>query len=239
MTIQIALKTEEEIVLATDSKYVWEEESAPGIICKIFQLGKYFLSTSGLGFYEPTSFYIDRIANGIITNPDDILESITIFHNAVEPNLRTALLAMKQRNPTQYESRAKGRIVIRTVLTGWLEDSPQIAVRTLRAEEVRGSIDFVADQQEESLNDEPAMFLYGPDGVYDEIVEFLKTQQKGWWKVDLVKTVHAFMDIAFSVNQQQIGPPITILKIKQDGAVWVQNESICAEILKPGTELSP
>src|SRR5262245_41065002 len=87
MTLLVAVKTEDQIILAADRKSVWKPNSPPETKCKIAQGGKLFLGIMGLGFYKPANFDVATIARQSMRKEMGFLENILAFNDAIVPAL--------------------------------------------------------------------------------------------------------------------------------------------------------
>lgn len=238
-TAVAAYRTENEIVVAADSKVVKRDSTSyleP--MCKIRQFGTTFVTAGGLYRWPATNFDLWEILSIAAFGGEGLSDIVKRFETFVSLPLQNAVTAMKNQEPNLYREKHFNKPSIAVLFFG-IEDN----VLTMKYRE------FVLFPETNDLlsvfvkrsNCPGTLCSYGKGVVFfkggevdnQKIEEiFINPFRSRDAKCVVVDLARKFVQMMIDKSTLDYGPPIDILSITKDGAKWIQRKETCPEIKK-------
>jgi len=237
-TAMVAYRTENEIVVAADSK-VTRGTFYVEPICKIRQFGNIFVTAGGLYRWPAGNFDLWKILSKAALGGAGLSDIVKRFETFVELPLKNTVKAIKNQEPNLYQEKLLGKPSIAVLFFGIEDNVLTLKYRVFyvhpKVDDVLFSVDIKAGDCPGSLC--PAgkgVVFFKRDEVDNQKIEemFSNPFVSGDPKCDVVDLARKFVQMMIDKNAINYGPPIDILSITKDGAKWIQKKEECPEIKK-------
>ena len=201
--------------------------------CKIRKTGTVYVSLSGLVSASSNGFDAYGMASSAIAHSSGVAESAKEFVRLSIASLQEAVSHERQYHPDLYEKETKrgGPVALQAFFMGYEKSVPSFAMVIFTIAElspeklsINAQLDFCpgracppADPGSEKL----VFFAMGTHEAIDKVVA-----ERPAFATDLqknpVSTIRGLIEIETREVPDLVGPPIDILTISKDGAVWNQ-----------------
>jgi hypothetical protein len=218
-TILIAVVGPDMIYLGADGRETFSEGNSVET-CKIEQTGKYFFMATGLANDKVTGFDLSAIAKDALSQKTGLLtERIAKFDKVLRPKLHKAAVHVKSAQPIMFSAHLSGK-ALDNVFATWENGHPLL----------------IRDGWKVSESGRPYHVMTRPVSIETHDNLILDASRKGaagYWEshpeLATMSPVPLFtLLIQVEIDQAKIdpsvltGPPITVLSINRNGAVWYQ-----------------
>jgi hypothetical protein len=229
-TAVFVIRTPHEIVVAADSRSVNSSDIPdPEPICKIRQFSNAYIVVNGMSQDLPSEYDLFSILKEASRQKGLLADKITTFENLVKPPLEKALNRLRRDEPVAFQRNA---IEIAPLGVNFFGIERGVLVLHNR----RFVVSLARDNKV-SVNIE----RHGcpgpdcPDGVAfitvgaAEFKERFAKENPNFLKGDLVEAARKFVQMQIDAKVVDVGPPIDILRITNDGAKWIRKKPECEE----------
>jgi hypothetical protein len=209
------LRTENQIVIAADSREVNERNEPQKPVNKIIDLGGVFAVPSGMNRYGRTEFDAFALIHHL-SGVRTVAEAIDRSERAISEPLANAVEDMRKNEPAflaQYQQSPLSIVFVSLEM-----DVPVMA-------QIRFGWSGKLVIEKHRCPDEC------PQGEAAVLVGSDKSKKLFWQKYprlagnDLIEAARWFVQMEIDRGVPEIGPPVDILQITQHGAKWVQKKA--------------
>lgn len=231
-TTVVAVKTPKEIYLGADSKVTDTfGNAAERRACKIVQSGRVFFAYAGFARDSKSGFSIPDIARRSLAaaKSPSIHAKTEAMAKSIVAELTRYLPKMKEESFVTFREKIEGKIFLRIVVAGFEKGKPAIFVRMFRyglAADGRLGVIVTADDCDAKCSAPvTTRFL----GETDAIVG-LPEESKDFWNEGFAAGVRKLIETQIAARDEYVGPPIDIVKIDANRAVWIQKKDECLAV---------
>jgi hypothetical protein len=231
-TTIVVARTASEIVIGADSKVTDTFGNAVNRrACKIFQVGNLFIALEGLEVDRKTGFNVREISTAALQSRPaaPAAEKISILMGYLVSGLLVELPYLKSHEPDAYFKKIEGgQLFLRLIVAGFENGRPLVFVRSFRALQYNPGQIGVAVIPDDCLADCKATVATRFLGESDAI-EGLPEETSDFWKAGLSDGVRRLIETEIAARGEYVGPPIDIVRISPNGALWIARKSECSE----------
>jgi len=207
------VRTEKEIVIASDSRAVDGNGKLLPDTCKIRSAGKWHLSLNGMASNRAADVF--SIVGRILRRPGDIADRSTAIVNSLTPLLSSAVKS----DPALREyALAQGSLLGITVFGS---ESKVLKLTSIKFVVSEGGV--VSNERHYCPGD---CAQDGRAGMFVPSADALKFN----WNTEPLVAVRDFVLMEIDRHQVDIGPPLQILQIDRKGrAKWIEKPNVCKD----------
>jgi hypothetical protein len=223
-TSVIVVRTPSTIYLGADSKIKSLDGSRQGTFCKIGISHDIFWGEAGIISDAITHFDSTSIVNNIMSQTSSISTRIADFENVTLLSLRNVLRSLRDSDPLNFVQKYGDRRVpaFQIVFAYFYNDAPRvIAIDFMTKLNNIGEPDI--DVVEHNFDDIYFIFIGQHKAIEAEIAH-----NKSIWKDYGIPTaIRHLLQIEISAVPEDVGPPIALVEIDQNGASWI-SKGVCS-----------
>jgi hypothetical protein len=232
-TTVIGIKTPFGFVIAVDSKptYRGPGNKGPAVVCKIVQSGPLYFAIAGLAGDRDRGFLPDRIVASNFSTADSLARNIERIDRAISDALIIEMKRLKTEAPDEfaYNQRPGGETLM--IIAGeMVNGTPHMFGRGFRYID---NTMTVAISRKSCPGDcaNGAYFFFA--GETDVAQRTLPEFSQDGAAHDPVTDARKLVEVEIQASPENVGPPITILRVDKDSASWVSNDSGCPSEIPP------
>lgn len=230
----IAIRTDREIVIGSDSKVVGTDGSDRGTVCKIIQIGNIFFSHTGVAGSTSIGFDVQATVRQALESAEHLGEAIQNFLHSVHHPLHQILVATRRDAPEFYKHNIEGQSALSAVFCGVIDNIPRLSYLELKPVHHAEADDGLAIQVDQGIdvrsdNEGPAFVVIGHKNA---VTTQLGEQPDIWMRTGIVSAVRRLIELQIESTPQVVGPPIAVLRMDRQSAKWVNKPSACPGIKK-------
>ncbi len=241
-TSVIAIRTASKaIVLGGDSKV---NGSDSGLACKTNVANNVAYGYGGILSVSKAHFATSDIVRRNLKGSGSLATRVNAVEGEVTPQLVELLTKVKRDDPLGYEKQLSGQVVLEIVFAATEEHIPKIMAFYLKAETAPakdGRVVLTA-QWYSCPGDCPDGTAYIALGFRDAADEDFAKHPSMLAQLGVERTVRHLIEDEVVSNPNEVGPPITILRLSDNGIEWVEDSEQCKndrESESKGTALPP
>lgn len=229
-TAIVAARSPAFVFIGADSKAIrGGDKSDTMSVCKIAQVDTYFYAAAGLTENSIVNYELHAIIEEAFRGDDTLIEKISRFDRLVQVLLSNALEYVKQDNPSFFKHTFDrgDRVALEILFTGYVEGELFLTVRNFIIER-QGPISVrVAHQRNCPGNCSTGTVSYFM-GSKDAMVKYAERNPQVW-DAGAAPAIKELLQIQATSTPDEVGGPIDILFISNDGTHWVQTKPECRE----------
>ncbi|MFZ0860036.1 MAG: hypothetical protein WCA27_22465 [Candidatus Sulfotelmatobacter sp.] len=237
-TTLVGLRQKDLFVIGADSKATYRGKGikGPETVCKIYQAGRVYFAISGLADDRNTNFFPGKIvANSFSDNAASFNSNLQHMERALSDSLATEMTRLKARDRDAFDQTQKDEGDTVAVLAAEMEgDHPVMGGAGFRYVDgtapsivVHGSI-----CPGDCPGDKDGVFYGGHyESAQKMAMEFYKSHRT---VTRPTKFVRGLVEAEIRSSSEEVGPPITILRVDKSGPHWILNDSGCPIVVVPG-----
>jgi hypothetical protein len=223
-TTILALRTPEMIIVLADSKPTYRGYSGPGAVCKISPLRGAFVAVAGLDHDTARDFDSKKLAVAAFDSPRSFREHVRDAEHLVQKAGETEMRRLRAEDPETYRfTLDNGSNIIDLLFVAFESDTPMMSARRFHWRESTASIE-IAGALDCPGKDCPNGTYFTWVGKASEIEEFVQSHSNPSLNE---KVLRELLLKQIAANPNDVGLPITILKLDSTGAHWDNNELAC------------
>jgi hypothetical protein len=232
-TTIIAIRTDKEIFLGTDSK-IKIERDRPTTQCKIRQIGDLYIAFTGKPVLIKYKFDAYDIAAKAFSTKGTVADKVTVLEKELQKRMEPALDAMRNSDAATfnkwYAEDVKDRMALQVIVAGNQDGIPVLCTLEYRINSPRDSRvsfkstrkDFIAKPQA----DRAQIVLFG---VNEAIYKMLSRKDYAM-NDDPVRNIKEWILVESIAEPDKVATPIDILRIDGKKAEWLQHKQECPDI---------
>jgi hypothetical protein len=217
MTTIIGVRTDDQIILASDSKVTTAEDSSKdvGLFCKIGQVEGVFFGVAGLVRDSNNLFNVATTVSNAKNGSATLLDSVTKFEEMIQAPLLWAIAGIKTKSPGYYRSRMENQDVLEVAFGAVEFGKPVMYVRTFQVVRTGDAIGLNVVRTE-CLEGLAYIFLGSHVAINGFMVGNPGVFREGWRQG--IEKLIALEAAAFPNN---VSLPAHIIQITQYGPQWL------------------
>jgi hypothetical protein len=233
-TATVGIRTNDEIILGTDSEVADAQGNEVGSICKIRQLGSnLFFTMMGMSSRKDTKFDAFAIAEKPSHSRKDILRQIDAIESAMKAPVEKQLSLIKKEAPEVFQELAVGQDPVTLIFAAFEKGGVALYGRTFHVLSIakNGNVNVAVERHACPGKDCPngkVRFLGSPVGQPDSAV-FDRLYPR-WETRSTLEVAQQFMRMV--KDEPTVKPPFRFLRITSKGAEWIGEHEGCPEIWK-------
>lgn len=233
-TTLIGIRVTDGFVIAVDSKVVYRGTGirGPAATCKIFQSGPLYFSFTGLANDRNRNFFPEKIIATHFSAPESFALNMEKIERAVSDSLTVEMKRLKTEDPAAFASNHKlGADTLSIIAGEMINGMPQMSARGFQYvdEPPRISIARLDCPGAACPNGISFFFAGETDVAKKTLNEFFREPGIR----DPVSDARKLVEAEIQASPEDVGAPITILKVDKNGASWVSNDSGCPIAIAP------
>lgn len=228
----IIVRTDQQVIIAADSKISTEKIGETETTCKIRKVGNvYFVNTGFLG--SPiNNFDVPTIASAACQQAGSLAEKVARFEQMISISLPPVMREIKIRLPRFYRQHYQDRPIFTITFISIEKNVPIYLTRDVSLSDPfkNAAPAFVREECPGNCRPDKSAMLFG------DVAEMLKYVNRrpgildGYQPIKkLVAAINAVMKIGINARSDSIGYPIDILFINSSGAHWLQHKVECQQ----------
>jgi hypothetical protein len=227
----VGIRTSDEIVVAADSKGVWNKTPNPESVCKIIRIDNLFFAHAGLLIERDTRFSPELIFLQTFKRGNSATALVKQFEENILSPLTQAMESIKQTDEKVFNQQFNGQAAVATLFFGLEGDNLIFFMRDfIPFISPSGQISIRIERKNCPGSDCPTGIAAAYLGEKDAIKEVLKTNPK-FWKIGLVEGASRLVELEIAAKPDTVGLPIDIVYINRTGVNWLQRKPECADII--------
>jgi len=237
-TTVVSVRANDGFIIAVDSKVTYvghgNGNKGPAVVCKIFQLGPLYFTFAGLANDRNRGFFPEKIMANNFSAADSFAHNIERIDRAVSDSLKAEMRRLQTEDPDGFAFNNKPGADTLSIIAGeMVNGSPYMSGRGFQYVTKAATVAISRLNCPGDCLDGVEFFLAGSAKVTkNNLVEFLNN---GKIAHDLVTESRKLVEAEIRASPDEVGPPITILKVDKNGASWISNDVGCPVVLTPTT----
>jgi hypothetical protein len=230
----VCIRSPESIVIAADSMLTVRNGDKTGAAkseCKIRQAGGTFFTLSGLYKDPVRGFDVIRIINDSLDDKISLPEGAEVVSARVSADLLVELNRLKSESPDDYNTiKMRGGAVTSILLTGFEKGTAEVVLLKFKPTVAPGGETVIKAERNSCPGDcNPgniqAFYLTDMKAIDD----YLKKGNKIDWQ-NPEKAAKFQVGLVIDAHTPGVAPPVDLLRIDRDGALWIERKPECPEI---------
>jgi len=226
----VALRTPNKIVLAADSKSIYDDRP-PTVDCKIYQLRDTYFAIAGIPYETDTEY---NVPSFVVTACEQcaVTERANALEKRLKPALEKELARIRLTRPRVFWEAwfDAGAPPVSLVLVAFEGGEPRLVVKEFtvasgQAPDIRIAVRTATC---------PGTCPTGTHGYYlgsTKAINAFIAEGKGQnWPSGWEELARTLVQLEIDSNQKEVGPPIDILSITKDGVHWTQKQKSCPDV---------
>jgi hypothetical protein len=211
-----------QIAAAADSKILLGRGLMESSDCKIKEYGDSFFAIAGHRREELSDFDAIYIATEACRGTRTIGERIEKFETLIKPALHNMLWVSQRKAPSYFENSLKNKTILQVAFFGFENGSPYLYVRSYKDQTSSAGIALEIERRECQPRCDMLTILGKKRAAEKHLAQKPESRKKN--PIELVKEL---VELEIAAEPEIVGPPIDLLKISKDGAVWIQKKMYC------------
>jgi len=231
-TAIVAVRSPEGIVIAADS--LMTVKTTQGSVsmgeCKIRRTGEVFYALAGLSRDPERGFDVWQLTGDSLAGLERLETAADRVAAAVESGLRRELQRVRSEAPELYNAHLGRRSdpLVRLLLAAVEEGTPRLIFLGFRQKTVQdGEPAIIVERRScpgDCKADGVSLFFLGEHEAMDAC---LKREKVNWREP--AETARLLLEEEIRARTPGVGPPVDLLRIDREGAVWIARKARCAE----------
>jgi hypothetical protein len=235
-TTLIGLRTPDGFIIAVDSKATYRGTGIKGspTVCKIFQLGSLYFAVAGLAEDRSRKFSPERIVANNVSFADSLTHNMDMLERAFSDSLESEMEGLKAEDPDNFAFNQKPGVYTLSIMAGeMVRGSPQMSARGFmyHARSPKITISRLDCPGEDCSTGTKFFFAGEADIAMNMAKDFFRSTTPR----DPVADARGMIEAEIQAVPENVGPPITILRVDKNGASWPSNDSGCPIVVTPPT----
>jgi hypothetical protein len=227
-TAIVGLRAPRGFVIAADSKptYMGPGRKGPPTVCKIFQFGALYFSVEGLAEDSRRNFSPERIVANNFSFADSLAHNMDVLEKLLSESLKTTMERMKTEDLDTFAFNHKPGSDTMAIIAGeMVGGSPQMSGRGFTYQERSPNITIKrSDCPGEDCPTGTRYFFAGESDVAQPMAtDFFRSIAPR----DPVADARSMVEVEIKAHPKTVGPPITVLRVDENGASWPSNDAGC------------
>ena len=219
--IAIVAKSDQ-IAVAADSKVLLGPDRISSSDCKIKQCAGAFFAIAGHRRVELTDFDAIYIAREACRTTYNIADRMSKFETLIEAALSNMLRASRQSDRIYFEISLLDKTVLQAAFIGYERGSPYLNLRSYKCRMSSGQV--VVEVERQGCQSKCDMLtILGESRAIEQYV----SQTPSYKKRTPIELVKEFVELEIADKPGVVGPPIDVLQITKNGAIWNQRKQDC------------
>lgn len=220
-TTAIAFRSDKRLILAADS-YSTLSDGTHGSECKIFGVGTFFFTMSGLPYDRKRGYEAKRIVEEGISHPGDFAQRVQVTEELLKQGLSAELRRLKSEDPTTYVWVLEPEHhVLQVAFAQYENGKPHLAALDFQFDSNSASFNMTRKNCPGSCDEHGEAYYLGR---HEAIDVFVPTNKKF---TDPTTYFTKLINLEISAHPGDVGPPIDILQIDISGPKWLVGGTTC------------
>ncbi len=234
-TTLVGLREKNVFVIGADSKVTYRGKGikGPETACKIYQSGPIYFAIAGLAYDRNTDFFPEKVVANSFPASISFDSGLQSMERALSNSLTTEMRRLKAEYRETFDYLQEDEGDAFTVLVAeMVQDRPIMAGRGFK---------YIDDKSPKVVIHRRSCPGDCPDGEYvffagnqeaarKRTAEFYKSHGTVTSPSEFVEEL---VDAEVRGSPEEVGPPITILRVDTQGAHWISNDSSCPIVVPP------
>jgi hypothetical protein len=225
-TSEIALRNRYRVVLAADSRAIYGA-NANATECKLFEVNQVFASVSGLAHYGASYRATDAIRDGF-SRPGSFQQHVSATAYFLQRRVSSlfAALAANRAPAYQYLTRSSqgSSDLVQLAVAEVVNRQPMLGIIELRQNPGTNAVSATTTVCPGNCDPSNAIFYLG----YWELIRPYVMGSGQPRSVESAASLDRLIRMEAQAHPHEVGAPINILEITNNGARWLQNGGNCS-----------
>jgi len=225
----VAVRTSKSFIIAADSKPTYRGAPGPSTVCKIYRTGKLYFAISGLDYDKGRNFFPSQLVAANFSDRQPFDRAVSRVQAAVTSALLAELNAMHSTDPATFRFTVRNRDVTSILLAEFRAGIPRAA--GLEFQYVDSPAPRVKVNRIACPGDCPSGNQYFFLGEQAEARQFLKDHSRQ--PLNPRTLPESLVRLEAKSHPDDVGPPISVLRVTRIGPSWLANDSACPILVHP------
>lgn len=230
-TTVVGIRANDGFIIATDSKATYRGlgTKGPATVCKIFQSGSLYFTFAGLANDPSRDFFPEKTVASNFSAADSFARNIAKIERAVSDSLKAEMQRLKTEDPDGFASNNRpGADTLSMVAGEMVKGSPYMSARGFRYTDKITAVTISRLNCPGDCLDGVEFFLAGSSDAARRTWFYDRGTAR-----DFVAESRKLVEAQIQASPEQVGPPITILRVNGNGATWISNDAGCPIVATP------
>jgi hypothetical protein len=232
-TIVVGVRALDGFIIATDSKATYGPGiiKGPAAVCKIYQSGSLYFAIAGLANDRNRDFFPERIVASNFSAGDSLPRSMEKLEPAMSDALQVEMKRLKTEDPDAFAYSSRPKVDMLSIIAGeMVDDVPQMSGRSFGYISETATINISRmDCPGDCANG--TMFFFAGKGE----LAINTAKNFPYPRLNLTEDARYLVNLEIQASPEDVGPPITILRVNKGGATWISNDIGCPIVAVPRT----
>lgn len=227
----IAVRTPDVAYIGADSR-ILQGPTRQFTGCKIEQIRGMFVTHAGIFSDPSTGWDLREDSKASVEKGGTIREIADRFAARTQRALTTAVTRLKVVDPAYFRRYCEGKHSPAVLFAGLENGIPVIAAHSFFIETRKGQVVVTPDPAVDCPGDCPTGMTDLPLGNHDASDKIYAATPHFWRVNGFIPGIDKLITSEIAANPDEVGPPISILRIDKSGAHWEEgHQGLCPDIM--------
>jgi hypothetical protein len=222
----VAIRTPTELFLGADSQAVWGEDEPPVSVCKVVQISDSFFAAARLVADNRGDFDVARTAAAVRRPTEPLLDSVSRFETAIEPQLIDVASYIREHNRISFNKEVVNKPALEVAFFAWESSTPVLYLRYFNVTLTSGGSLAISMVRKNCPGDCPTGIVFVALGHHEAIDAQLR-EVPHYWRRGLATSILELIELQAKTTPNFVGGPIDIIRLSASGAEWIQRKRQC------------